>query len=461
MITGKTLINLGYKPSSWFSEAIKMANDLLVEEVETEMLISICESIKPKEVKQIDILDNPVPYTMNIRATNALEEENISKVRETMDVLMRTPTVVSGVVMPDACPAGPVGTIPVGGVVVTKNAIHPSFHSADVCCSVMASEFNTDPKTLLDRAHKVTHFGGGGRRDLGIKVSDALMDRIENNRFLNDKGSIKLAKSHLGTQGDGNHFLFVGTSDLTGSTMMVTHHGSRGFGARLYKKGMRIAESYRSKISPNTPKNNAWIPYDTEDGRDYWEALQIVRAWTKENHNAIHNKVDLDRQYTFWNEHNFVFKESYAKEYSLFHHAKGATPIMPEFVPDTYNGLRLIPLNMNQPILVVTGDYNDRNQGFAPHGAGRNMSRTAHIKTKSGKTIEEVFAEETNGIDARFFSGNIDISELPSAYKDADTVVAQIEEFGLCNVVDRIMPYGCIMAGDWQKNAPWKRKKRK
>lgn len=31
-----------------------------------------------------------------------------------------------------------------------------------------------------------------------------------------------------------------------------------------------------------------------------------------------------------------------------------------------------------------------------------------------------------------------------------------MEEFGLGKVIDEILPYGSIMAGDWQKNAPWK-----
>ena len=41
------------------------------------------------------------------------EVEILRKVRETMEAIMRTPTVVAGAVMPDACPGGPVGTIPV------------------------------------------------------------------------------------------------------------------------------------------------------------------------------------------------------------------------------------------------------------------------------------------------------------------------------------------------------------
>jgi hypothetical protein len=50
--------------------------------------------------------------------------------------------------MPDACPTGPEGQIPVGGVVVAKNAIHPGFHSADICCSVMLTDFG---KAILKR----------------------------------------------------------------------------------------------------------------------------------------------------------------------------------------------------------------------------------------------------------------------------------------------------------------------
>ena len=113
---------------------------------------------------------------------------------------------------------------------------------------------------------------------------------------------------------------------------------------------------------------------------------------------------------------------------------------------------------MSEPVLIVEGKTTTANLGFAPHGAGRNVSRTQHRKSKAG-TFEEIFEEETKGLDVRFFSNEIDITELPSAYKNAKTVRNQMEEFGLGEVIDEVMPYGCIMAGDWQKNAPWKRKR--
>jgi len=333
-------------------------------------------------------------------------------------------------------------------------------HSADVCCSVMMTSFGkTDPKSVLDAAHKITHFGGGGRDDL-FDFPSELEEQIMENEFLNNKRSLQLAKTHLGTQGDGNHFLYVGVSKETGETMMVTHHGSRGFGANLYRKGMKIAENFRKELSPETLKANAWIPYSEEEGKSYWNALQIVREWTKLNHTVLHQatteSLNAEPTLRFWNEHNFVFKDE-----ELFYHAKGATPLSDKFVPDSHEGLRLVPLNMSEPVLIVKGEISKNNLGFAPHGAGRNVSRTQHIKSKVGKGIQDIFLEETKGIDVRFFSGHIDISELPSAYKNAESVQRQMKTFGLGEVVDEIMPFGCIMAGDWQVDAPWRKRRRK
>ncbi|MET3731054.1 RNA-splicing ligase RtcB [Moheibacter stercoris] len=397
---------------------------------------------------------------MNIRAENENEKDNVSKVLQTMDALMKTPTLISGAVMPDACPTGPEGQIPVGGVVVAKNAIHPGFHSADICCSVMLTDFGkVEPKLVLDAAHSVTHFGYGGRpRGEQMPMSQELMDAFRENYFLKDEQLISIARSHMGTQGDGNHFLFVGISKATGNTMMVTHHGSRAPGAKLYDMGMKVANRFRREISPDTLKENAWIPFDTQEGQEYWDALQLIRKWTKENHEAIHNatleKLEIEAKDRFWNEHNFVFREG-----DLFYHAKGATPLDDKFLPDI-TGPRLIPLNMAEPVLIVQGTTNGRNLGFAPHGAGRNFSRSFHKKSLAHKTIDEIFEEETKGLDVRFFTNDIDISELPSAYKNAASVRKQIEEYGLCEVIDEVMPYGCIMAGDVQKNAPWKKKKK-
>ena len=454
-ITGKDLIALGYRQGKWMKEALDYINE---HQLRDEDLVAYLETFDFPE--PLDLHENPVSFSINIKSENEMEATNVNQVISSMHALMRTPTLVDGAVMPDACPTGPIGTIPVGGVAVAKNAIHPGMHSADICCSVMLTDLGeADPKAVLDAAQANTHFGPGGRdRDTQFRFPTALLEAFESNSLLNDKQMIQAARSHLGTQGDGNHFLFVGTSKATGHTMMVTHHGSRGPGAKLYNKGMKIAERFRRELSPETLKQNAWIPFETEEGQNYWNALQIIRQWTKTNHEVIHNAVaeslEIVVENRFWNEHNFVFKDG-----DLFYHAKGATPLDAKFMPDI-TGPRLIPLNMSEPVLIVEGATTATNLGFAPHGAGRNVSRTAHRKSKTG-TIEEIFNKETKGLDVRFFSNEIDITELPSAYKNADTVRVQMEEFGLGTVIDEVMPYGCIMAGDVLKNAPWRKRRRK
>lgn len=452
-ITGKDLIAMGYKQGKWFKQALIQVNKNRLVDTELRAFLDLAAP------KIIEPHLKAVPFYKNIEAENEIEISNIESVFNTMTHLMRTPTLISGAVMPDACPTGGMGHIPVGGISVAHNAIHPGMHSADICCSVMMTSLGyVDPKSVLDMAHKETHFGGGGRPDNHFTLPESFIAKMKENYFLKSDKSIFLAKSHLGTQGDGNHFLYVGKSENTGETVLVTHHGSRGLGANLYKHGMAVAESFRAEISPSTLKCNAWIPYEEQIGKDYWDALQIVREWTKMNHSVIHRAtykaIQVEPTLNFWNEHNFVFKDG-----ENFFHAKGATPLDERFVPDSHEGLRLIPLNMREPILVVRGKTTETNLGFAPHGAGREISRTQHIKNQANRTIEAIFAEETNGLDIRFYSGNIDISELPSAYKSAAKVQAQMEKFGLGEIVDRIMPYGCIMAGDWKMDAPWKKRR--
>ena len=449
-VTGEHLKEWGHHPGKQFPELLARANSMLEMGIGFARIRQELESAIRDEPVRLKLRSpGELSFFENIRVSNADEEDNIEEVRETMTALMRTPTIEAGAVMPDACPAGPVGTIPVGGVAAARNAIHPGMHSADICCSVMITDVgNADPKAVLDAAQSVTHFGPGGRpQGKRFTVSLNLLDAFRENPFLDNPKSIRMAQEHMGTQGDGNHFLFVGRSRKTGRTAIVTHHGSRGPGAVLYKNGMLVAEKFRKELSPETAKQNAWIPADSEEGRDYWDALQLIRKWTKANHNAIHQAtVEVARigevGDRYWNEHNFVFKRG-----DMYFHGKGATPAWDDYAADA-TGLTLIPLNMSEPVLVVKGKDSERGLGFSPHGAGRNFSRTEHMRRMGSVTPEEMLKSETEGLDVRFHSGGVDASELPSSYKNADSVVAQIKDYDLAEIEDYIDPYGCIMAGD-------------
>ena len=83
-------------------------------------------------------------WTANIEAEDEAEHANLEAVFRHMDELVRVPTVVAGTVMPDACPSDHrLGAIPVGGVAATRDAIHPGMHSADICCSMAVTIFDS------------------------------------------------------------------------------------------------------------------------------------------------------------------------------------------------------------------------------------------------------------------------------------------------------------------------------
>jgi RNA-splicing ligase RtcB len=446
-ITGDDLIRWGFKPGRWFQRALLKATVMREHGADDDAIFAELQKDMPVETL---LRTNALPYGIFLDAENDLERTNAEAVARHMDALMRVPTIKAGAVMPDACPSGTQeGTIPVGGVVACEDAIHPGFHSADICCSMAVSVFRRkdDPKVLLDAVEAVTHFGPGGRED-PVELPSILEGWIADNPFLN--GLQFFARRDFASQGDGNHFAYVGHLASTREICLVTHHGSRGLGAQLYKRGMAVAKKHTAIHAPKVPPHNAWIKARSDDGLAYWRALQIVRHWTRESHYAIHDmaarRIGNAIVERFWNEHNFVFR----KDDGLYYHGKGATPSWAGFSPDD-RGLTAIPLNMAEPILLTAHCNMTLALGFAPHGAGRNMGRKAFLRENS--------PELPPGIDARFYCGKPDLSELPQAYKNAAAVRAQIDKFGLARVVDTIEPYGCIMAGDREADAPWRKKK--
>ena len=449
-IDGTTLIAWGFQPGKWFGRALAEANRLRQAGADDDAIFIALQALQPVETL---LRTNGLPYGVFLDAEGELERANLAAVTAHMDALMRVPTIVAGAVMPDACPSGTaLGTIPVGGAVACEDAIHPGFHSADICCSVAITVFarKDDPRRILDAVQAVTHFGPGGRKAMIVPDFAPDIDAtLQANPFLHGLGNI--VTGHFGSQGDGNHFAYVGHLSSSGQPALVTHHGSRGLGAQLYKRGMAAARRHTQIVAPRVPAHNAWLQASSEEGQAYWQALQFARSWTKASHFAIHDlaarslgNAVADR---FWNEHNFVFR----RDDGLYYHGKGATPSWAGFSPDD-DGRTLIPLNMAEPILITT--HRDRKQalGFAPHGAGRNLSRSAFLRQEKPGLPE--------GIDVRFYCGKADLSELPQAYKNAAAVRAQIDKYGLAEVIDEVIPYGSIMAGDWEQDAPWRKKRR-
>ncbi len=484
-IGGRLLLSWGVEPGPRFKDALAEARRLQAEGKDLDEIREAVTALFPKPA--IIARRTHGVFAEAIAAETPEDEANIQAVRAHMAELMRCPVLEHGAIMPDACPAGSApGTIPVGGAVISR-AIHPAFHSADICCSMYATVFAEGVETgaFMDALKATTRFGPGGRAPAD-QIVDPITDEIEatRNPFLH--GLVGRAKAQLCDQGDGNHFAYLGTLDVapalvqkladngqgalaaslgraTRVNVLITHHGSRDLGAQVYKRGIAAAVQHTKVVSPETKPHQAWIDPDSEAGAEYWDALAYVARWTKRNHQLVHERtlarLGIQPLAAFGNEHNFVWKRG-----DLFYHGKGATPAWKG--DDGHPLLGLIPLNMAAPVLLSLGNDRTEFASFSPHGAGRNKSRTALLREHGLIGLEpEAFLErsralleqQTEGLDVRFFYDRPDVSETPIAYKSADQVREQIERFGLADVIGVIVPKGSIMAGDYDK--PWMVKK--
>ena len=487
-IKARELLAAGWRENRQLGAALRRARELEASGLARDAMFAQLEQEHPKTISLIAPREHASPLALAVECDTPEESENVARARARMTELLHVPVVRAGVLMPDTCPAGGgEATIPVGGAIAVDNAIIPGAHSADICCSMFASFFpaNHPVGELMDHLQAVTHFGAGGRPRGGQFSSAVLGEPVWDNPFL--KGMRSRAQDFLGTQGDGNHFAYIGRIQFSdaqreaiaaaGHTslaeaigrdggdfhVLVTHHGSRGLGAELYKRGQAAARRWCDQIAQGVPDAACWLPADTDEGREYWEALQYIARWTRENHAVLHDaflrRAGLRPLAQFGNEHNFVWKRG-----DTYLHGKGATPAWCDEQGRPLLGL--IPLNMAREILIVLGANNADYLSFCPHGAGRNLSRTAMLRPfrdADGELdparVKQVMAETTEGLDVRWFSGMPDLSESPLGYKDATKVKAQIARFGLASVVGEIHPLGCIMAGE-QEEPHWAKVRR-
>ena len=158
----------------------------------------------------------------------------------------------------------------------------------------------------------------------------------------------------------------------------------------------------------------AWLDLDSENGREYWQAMQLMGRYAAANHELIHRQVVRHLGAAVLagveNHHNFAWIERHGGQ-EVVVHRKGATPAGD-------GDLGVIPGSMASPAYVVRGRGNPESLRSAAHGAGRRMSRTEARRRFSRRELDALLAEK--GV--RLISAGLD--EVPMAYKDIDAVMA-------------------------------------
>jgi len=348
-----------------------------------------------------------------------LDEESIQQMRNACML----PVSVRGALMPDAH----VGYgLPIGGVLATRNAVVPYAVGVDIACRMKMTVLDLPPEELRrnsDRLRKAIEteakFGVGSAFKKHRRQHE-VMDRNWNvtpiTRELKDK-----AWDQLGTSGSGNHFVEFGELEVFDARTglppghylaLLSHSGSRGTGASVCSHYSKVAR----KKHPDLPKelqHLAWLTLDSQEGQEYWAAMNLMGHYAAANHACIHRHIakhlGVDVRLDLENHHNFAWKERHDGE-ELIVHRKGATPA-------GKGVLGIIPGTMATPAYVVMGKGSEASLNSAAHGAGRVMSRTRAKKTLDWKEARKVL--DAAGV--TLLSAGLD--EVPMVYKDIESVM--------------------------------------
>src|SRR5438105_2363295 len=337
------------------------------------------------------------------------------------------PVAVAGALMPDAH----VGYgLPIGGVLATENAVIPYAVGVDIACRMKMTVLDVPVRDLerhqdrLTRAIEAeTRFGVGStfrdRRQHEVLDADWSVSPVT-------KQNKDRAWSQLGTSGSGNHFVEFGMftahtkiHNLEPGTYvaLLSHSGSRGTGAAVCDYYSKIAFNQFPDL-PKELKRLAWLSLDSEEGREYWVAMELMGKYAAANHALIHQhlatnlgaQVLLDLE----NHHNFAWKERHVidgVEREVIVHRKGATPA-------GQGVLGIIPGSMASPGFVVSGKGNAESLNSASHGAGRVMSRKAANEKFNWKDANRFLRQQ--GV--TLISAGLD--EVPMVYKNIHQVMA-------------------------------------
>jgi tRNA-splicing ligase RtcB len=290
-----------------------------------------------------------------------------------------------------------------------------------------------------------TKFGAGE----GFKGSDRsdheVLDRKEFNELPLIGGLRDRAWSQLGTSGGGNHFVEWGVLEFDNDDMkldikqgkyvaLLSHSGSRGFGATLAGHYTRLAKEICHL--PKDAINLAYLDLDSEAGQEYWMAMNLAGDYASACHETIHKKMTkaiggsvLGR---VENHHNFAWKENW-KGKNVIVHRKGATPA-------GGGVMGIIPGSMATPGFLVRGRGQENSINSASHGAGRLMSRSQAVKTISRSELSAVLQVHK----VTLIGAGLD--EAPMAYKDINMVMNAQQD--LVDVVARFRPRIVRMAQD-------------
>lgn len=329
--------------------------------------------------------------------------------------------------------------MPIGGVMATQHGIIvPNAVGVDIGCGMIAvkttlQEIGTDTiKTIMGKIREVIPVG------FNHQTSEQSWNGFSEAPTISIiQRELTSSKKQLGTLGGGNHFIEIQKGD-DGNIWLMIHSGSRNFGLKTateyHKKAMGWCERWYSNIPD---KELSFLPIETDDGKQYYEAMsyclkfaQANRALMMERVCEIVNEIaGADKMDEINIHHNYAaFEHHYGKDVLI--HRKGATKAT--------SGLRgIIPGSMGTSSYIVEGLGNEESFQSCSHGAGRRMGRGEATRTLNLEDEQKKMGGIIHGLRT-----NKELDEAPGAYKDIDAVMENQKD--LVKIVTKLTPLGVI-----------------
>ena len=340
--------------------------------------------------------------------------------------------------------------VPIGGVVVYKDALSPSGVGFDIGCGNKAVltdmpgiEARARIAPLMDAIADRLSFGMGQKNKR--RADSPVFDRDE--WRLPEAAKLKtLARDQLGTVGSGNHYVDLFT-DEQDRVWVGVHFGSRGLGHKL---ATHFLEAGGARDAIHEPP--LVIPAGHALFDDYVAAMTLAGAFAYAGRDWVCAEVVrilgarvLDEVH---NHHNFAWLEEHNGE-QVWVVRKGATPAFPGqrgFVGGSMGDDAVIIEGVDSP-LARTAWHS------TVHGAGRVMSRSAakgKVDRKTGEVVRaglvsrEMMSDwvRKRGVELR----GAGTDEAPQCYKRLPEVLGHHE--GTIRVLNTLRPIGVAMAGD-------------
>lgn len=404
-------------------EKLEILSALLAEPEKYEdntVLGKIVKELKNKKVSKSEIPLKETGKNYKTYGESYIEAGAIDQ----MERAMRLPITVAGSLMADAHQGY---GLPIGGVLAAKNAIIPYGVGMDIGCRMCLTVYNIPVKYIEQEKAEYkrilqneTRFGTAEFKNL---IDNELFERSEfrDIKFLN---SLKdKAFRQVGTSGSGNHFVEIGIVKIIDPENefeiepgeyfgILSHSGSRGMGAEIARHYTKLAmETCRL---PREAKHLAWFDLDSNEGEEYWKAMNLAGDYSAVNHMQIHSRLSKaigeKAIMKVENHHNFAWKEKLGDGREVIVHRKGATPA-------GKGDLGVIPGSMTLPAFIVRGKGERDSLNSASHGAGRLMSRTKAKQNFTQKDLRQVLEKYR----VELIGGGLD--EVPMAYKDIHKVM--------------------------------------